>query len=236
MSFKKSSKARQAARSRALLDGTLRGQPTARGPGRSVLALESPLRKSAGAVDHAATAYAGVGPGARAIRISPRARDDGPVAPSSGSPHVYPSGSFQGMRRRGEAWRFARRAVLSDPHQLRTRRTSVVFGMRRERPFSAPRAVFRGCTVVFLTQRARPRAYRSFMAPSHPMLNHERGDSALASAAPWDYLTPLFARNCQSRPRVHGGPRTPATRCVGIAPDRVGHRARALTRRVRPAR
>jgi hypothetical protein len=27
-------------------------------------------------------------------------------------------------------------AVLSDPHQLRTRRTSVVFGMRRELPLS----------------------------------------------------------------------------------------------------
>src|SRR6266481_2546672 len=28
------------------------------------------------------------------------------------------------MRRRGEAWHFARRAVLSDPNRLRTRRTS----------------------------------------------------------------------------------------------------------------
>jgi len=34
---------------------------------------------------------------------------------TSGSPHVCPSGSFQVMRRRGEAWRFARRAVLYRP-------------------------------------------------------------------------------------------------------------------------
>src|SRR5258705_13964193 len=78
MSFKKSSKACQAARSRALLDGTLRGEPTARGPGRSILAIESPLRKSAGAVDHATAAHAGGGPDARAIRVSPPARDDAP--------------------------------------------------------------------------------------------------------------------------------------------------------------
>jgi putative transposase len=74
----KSSKARQAAGCRALLDGALRHQPTASRAGRPVLPFESALRKPAGPLDRAAAARAGTGADARAVWLSPLARPDAP--------------------------------------------------------------------------------------------------------------------------------------------------------------
>src|SRR2546428_7382615 len=76
MSYKKNSKARQAARGDALLDGALWGEPAACGTGRAFLPLEPPVRKPAGPVDRAAAASARARADARAVRRPPLAGDD----------------------------------------------------------------------------------------------------------------------------------------------------------------
>src|SRR5262249_22491994 len=78
MSFKKSSKAHQAAGSRALLDGPLRREPAAGGAGGAPLGPEAALRKPARGRERAAAAHAGAGPDARAVPASELARDDAP--------------------------------------------------------------------------------------------------------------------------------------------------------------
>src|SRR5262245_18378664 len=74
MSFKKSGEARQAARSRALLDGPLPGQRVQRHGYGPLLFVEHPLSELPRPVDDAATADAGVGADPSALRLSPAPR------------------------------------------------------------------------------------------------------------------------------------------------------------------
>src|SRR6266566_9764212 len=69
MSFKKSSETRQAARSHAVLDGSVRGQRAARVPDRAVLAVEHEVRESSRSVDGIAAADARAGADTRAVRL-----------------------------------------------------------------------------------------------------------------------------------------------------------------------
>src|SRR5215813_8872859 len=76
MSSQKNSKARQATRGGALLDGALRGEPTTGGASGALLPLEPPVREPTGPVDCAAAAHARTRADAGAVRLSPLARDD----------------------------------------------------------------------------------------------------------------------------------------------------------------
>src|SRR5436190_12952412 len=76
MSFKKSSETRQAARSHAVLDESLRGQRAARVPDRAVLALEHDVRESPRPADGVAPADARAGADTRPVRLSAAAGVD----------------------------------------------------------------------------------------------------------------------------------------------------------------
>src|SRR5690349_6751 len=74
MSFQKSSEARQAARSRALLDGPVPGERATRHRSGALLSVEHSLSKLPRSVNGAATAHARAGADARPLRVSPVAR------------------------------------------------------------------------------------------------------------------------------------------------------------------
>src|SRR4051794_8359977 len=78
MSFKKSSKACQAARGRDVLDGPLPGEPAARRDGGALSSIESAISKPARSADGTPTADARAGADPRALWLSARARAAAP--------------------------------------------------------------------------------------------------------------------------------------------------------------
>src|SRR5262249_34971153 len=96
MLFKKSSKARQAARGDALLDGALWGEPAARGADGAVLPREPALREPARPAHGVAAAHAGARPDPRALWLPTPARDDASGRLGCGQAPV-----LSGVHRRG---------------------------------------------------------------------------------------------------------------------------------------